>query len=217
MKEDSIIKINIYETKNIKTMKNHIKKHSNRMVQKIKNTRRKIKLEFILFLFAAFLILILSYSFFPQIKWVIRFTIETYGFIAVFFISYISDIIMQPIAPDLPIIIGIFFGLNPIFVTLSAIIASALATITGYYLGSRFGAKGFKKFYGDKKYKQIRKTYSKYRFVIPLAAISPIPYVPVCWISGMFNMNKIKFFLYAMIPRSLRLIIIAFAAYALFN
>ena len=198
-------------------MKRQISKYSEKIAQNIKNKRRGIKLKFFLFLFIVSLILILSFSFYPQIKGFIQSSIEVYGFLAVFLIAYMSDILMQPIAPDIPIAIGIFFGLNPIFVTLSAIIASALATITGYYLGSRFGAKGFKKFYGDKKYQKIRKTYSKYRFVIPLAAISPIPYVPVCWISGMFNMNKIKFFLYAMIPRSLRLIIIAFAAYALFN
>lgn len=195
-------------------MKKDIRKQSKIIIQKIK---QKIKLKFFLFLLSIFLILGLSYLFYPQIKNIIRLTIETYGFLAVFVISYISDIIMQPIAPDLPIAIGIFFGLNPILVTLSAIIASVLATITGYYLGSRFGANGFKKFYGDKKYKKIRKTYSKYRFVIPLAAIAPIPYVPVCWISGMFNMDKIKFFLYAMIPRSLRLMIVAFSAYVLFN
>ena len=198
-------------------MKKQIRKYSEKIAQNIKNKRKKIKLEFILFLITLFIILILSYLFYPDIKEIIRFTIETYGFIAIFFISYISDIIMQPIAPDLPIAIGIFFGLDPIIVTLSAIIASALATITGYYLGIRFGVNGFKKFYGNKKYKEVRKKYSKYRFVIPIAAISPIPYVPVCWISGMLKMDKIKFFLYAMIPRSLRLIVIAFAAYALFN
>ena len=198
-------------------MKRHIKEHSKIIIQKIRETKKKVKLRFFLFLFIVALIMILSFFFYPQIKEFIRFTIETYGFIAVFVISYISDIIMQPTAPDIPIAIGIFFGLNPIFVTLAAIIASALATITGYYLGLRFGANGFKKFYGNKKYKKIRKTYLKYRLIIPLAAISPIPYVPVCWISGMLKMERIKFFLYAMIPRSLRLIIIAFAAYVLFN
>ena len=118
-------------------MKKQIRKYSEEIVQKVKETRRKIKLKFILFLSAIFIILILSYLFYPHIKEIIRFTIETYGFIAVFFISYISDILMQPIAPDLPIAIGIFFGLDPIIITLSAIIASALATITGYYLGSK--------------------------------------------------------------------------------
>ena len=198
-------------------MKRHIKKHSNLIVQKIKETRKEIKFRFFLFLIVVFFILILSFSFYPQIKGFIQSSIEVYGFLAVFLIAYMSDILMQPIAPDIPIAIGIFFGLNPIFVTLSTIISSALATMTGYYLGLRFGASGFKRFYGNKKYKKIRETYSKYRFIIPIAAISPIPYVPVCWISGILKMNKMKFFLYAMIPRSLRLMIVAFSAYVIFN
>ena len=197
-------------------MKRHIKNHSKAIVQKIKKTKKKIKLSFLLFLFAILLILALTYLLYPHIREFIQSSIEVYGFFAIFIISYLSDIIMQPVAPDLPIILGIFFGLDPILVTLMAIFASFLATITGYYLGVWLGASGFLIFYGEKKYRKVKKMYLKYRLIIPLAAVSPVPYVPVCWISGMFRMNVIRFFLYAMIPRSFRLIIIALFAYALF-
>ena len=125
-------------------MKRHIKKHSKIIIQKVRETKKKVKLKFFLFLFIVSLIIILSFFFYPQIKEFIQSSIEVYGFLAVFLIAYMSDILMQPIAPDIPIAIGIFFGLNPIFVTLSAIIASALATITGYYLGIRFGVMDLK-------------------------------------------------------------------------
>ncbi|MBW2985538.1 VTT domain-containing protein [Candidatus Woesearchaeota archaeon] len=197
-------------------MQENIKKHGKEIVKKIKDVKKKIKLRFFLFLGVIFLILALTYLFYPQIKGVIQSSIEVYGFIAVFIIALLSDILMQPIAPDFPMVSGIFFGLDPILITLTAIIASALSTMMGYYLGLKFGSGGFKKFYGEKRYKKIREIYLKYRFVIPIAAISPVPYVPVCWISGILKMNKIKFFLYAMIPRSLRLMIVAFSTYALF-
>ena len=198
-------------------MQENIKKHGKEIVKKIKDVKKKIKLRFFLFLGIIFLILALTYLFYPQIKGVIQSSIEVYGFIAVFIIALLSDILMQPIAPDFPMVSGIFFGLDPILITLTAIIASALSTMMGYYLGLKFGSGGFKKFYGEKRYKKIREIYLKYRFVIPIAAISPVPYVPVCWISGILKMNKIKFFLYAMIPRSLRLMIVAFSAYVIFN
>ena len=197
-------------------MQENIKKQGKEIVKKIKDVKKKIKLRFFLFLGIIFLILALTYLFYPQIKGVIQSSIEVYGFIAVFIIALLSDILMQPIAPDFPMVSGIFFGLDPILITLTAIIASALSTMMGYYLGLKFGSGGFKKFYGEKRYKKIREIYLKYRFVIPIAAISPVPYVPVCWISGILKMNKIKFFLYAMIPRSLRLMIVAFSTYALF-
>ena len=50
---------------------------------------------------------------------------------------------MQPIAPDLPIFIGIMLLLNPISVVVIAIAASSLAKVTGYYLGLKFGSHGF--------------------------------------------------------------------------
>ena len=166
-------------------------------------------------LFVLLIAVIILYSFYhsESLKEFVKQSVESYGYLAVFTVSYLSDIIMQPIAPDLPIFMGIVLSLNPISVVLIAIVASFLATVTGYYLGLRLGSEGFIMFYGEEKYSSIRKKYDKYKFIIPLAAISPIPYVPVCWISGMLKMNKFQFFCYALVPRSIRLIIVGVVSY----
>ncbi|HLC81990.1 MAG TPA: hypothetical protein VJH68_05020 [Candidatus Nanoarchaeia archaeon] len=48
--------------------------------------------------------------------------------------------------------------------------------------------------------------------MVPIAAFTPVPYVPVCWIAGMLKMEKLKYFLYAMFPRSVRLGLVALFA-----
>ena len=63
------------------------------------------------------------------------------------------------------------------------------------------------------KYKKIKNRYLKYSFIVPIAALTPVPYVPICWISGIFKMNKFKFLIYAMIPRTIRLGLIALFAF----
>jgi len=166
-------------------------------------------------LFFLFITGIVIYSFYhsEDLKNFVKQFVESYGYMAVFIISYLSDIVMQPIAPDLPIFIGIMLSLNPISVVVIAIVASFLATVTGYYLGLKFGSQGFVRFYGQEKYSSIRNKYDKYKFIIPLAAISPIPYVPICWISGILRMDKYKFIIYSILPRSVRLIVVGAISY----
>ena len=139
--------------------------------------------------------------------------IVRYGLIGVFLIAFFSDMLMQPIGPDVPLFTGIAFGLHPMQVLGLVLLASYLATILGYYLGRKFGTNGFSKIYGEKKYLKLKARYKKYSLIVPFAALTPVPYVPICWISGIFKMNKIRFFLYALIPRTIRLSLVALFAF----
>ena len=165
------------------------------------------------FLFFISIIFLLVLVFLPRVENQVQSFIISYGLIAVFLIAFLADLLMQPIGPDVPLYIGVVFGLHPIQVLAIVLFASSLATVLGYYLGIKFGTEGFCKFYGEKKYKKIKSRYLKYSFIVPIAAISPVPYVPICWISGIFRMNKVKFFLYALIPRTIRLSLVALFAF----
>ncbi len=193
-------------------MKNHL-------AEKIKNAniieraRQGIKKRFFSFLFFVSLIFILVLIFLPRVESNVQSFIVSYGLVAVFLISLLADMLMQPIGPDVPLFIGIILGFNPIQMLAIVLVASYLATIVSYNLGMRFGAEGFRKLYGDKKYLKTKSRYEKYALIVPIAALTPIPYVPVCWISGIFRMNKVKFFLYALIPRTIRLSLVALFAF----
>ena len=195
-----------YSRSKLRKKYNHSKQDLKEKYNRSKDRlREKLKVKFVLFSLCVlfFFFFVATYS--SEVKEALDGLILAYGLIAVFLIAFLSDAIMQPIGPDVPILTGILLGLNPILVFLVALAASGLATIVGYYVGRKYGAKGFRRFYGKERYKKLIKTYNKYHFIVPIAAITPIPYVPVCWISGIMKMHKIKFLLYSIGSRGVRL------------
>ena len=128
--------------------------------------KKEIKNRFLVFLLFVIFIVVVSYYNSASLKLFVSAFVLTYGYLAVFVVSYLSDIIMQPVAPDLPIVIGISLSLDPFIVVFFAVIATILATITGYYLGLKYGSAGFRRVYGDKKYKHLKKKYNQYRYFI---------------------------------------------------
>ena len=185
------------------------RKLKEKLVHSRHKLREKLKIKFVLFTLFVLVFFFFVATYVDQIQGVLDGFILAYGLIAVFVIAFLSDAVMQPIGPDIPILTGILLGLNPILVFLVALAASGLATVVGYYIGRKYGAHGFRKFYGKEKYKKLVKTYHKYHFIVPIAAFTPIPYVPICWISGIMKMHKIKFFIFAVGSRGLRLFLVA--------
>lgn len=145
--------------------------------------------------------------FFPTFKVEILSFVETYGYLAIFISSFLMDLIVQPFAPDVPLIGGILSGLNVYFVLLCVLLASYIASLLGYFIGLVYGEAGIEKVYGKKKYEKWKIKHNKYGKIILLAAaLTPVPYVPFCWISGIFRMRKLDFVVYALLARTVRFI-----------
>lgn len=193
-------------------LKDKIKNSEERIKDKI---RERLKVKFAVFLFVIVLIFFGVLLFAAKLNDLLQGAILIYGLLAVFIIAFLSDMLMQPIGPDVPLVLGILAGMGLIEVTAAAILASSLATILGYYLGLKLGAEGFKKFYGEKRYRKLIKRYNKYNLIVPIAALTPVPYVPVCWLSGIFKMNLKRFLSFALISRAIRLIIVGVVFYLL--
>lgn len=136
--------------------------------------------------------------------------VGSYGYVAIFASSFILDMVMQPLAPDLPIAVGIVGNLNPWMVLIFALFGSYAASILGYYLGEKYGEAGFKKWYGEAKFdKLVKKYYARTKWIVAIGALTPVPYVPVCWIAGIFKMEKRHFYIYALVTRTIRLSLVA--------
>lgn len=137
--------------------------------------------------------------------------VKGYTYAAILVVALLADMIMQPVGPDIPLVAGILIGLNPFIALVFASAGSLAATVLGYYLGAAYGEAGFMRFYGFAKYDRWRRLYLKYgRLVVMVAALTPLPYVPVCWLSGIFRMNKAEFIVFSMGSRILRLAGVAF-------
>ncbi len=134
-----------------------------------------------------------------------------YGCLTLFVAAFIADLLMQPIGPDVPIIVGLSVGLDSLSVVIVVILGSILASFVGYYLGVVWGSYGFRKLYGEKRYHSLEKKYKKRgRLGLLISALTPVPYVPFCWIAGIFEMKRRVFLKFGIIPRILRIVGVAY-------
>jgi len=181
--------------------------------------QKKIAKRIGIIIIATFLIVFtLVIVYYPMLEGQVAFLAQKYGPLGIFVTSLIADMFMQPIGPDIPLIGGIIGGINKYFSLLAATMGSIIASLIGYTLGYFYGEYGFKKIYGEKRFKKWEQTYSKWGPIgVSIAAISPVPYVPFCWISGIFRLQLWKFIIFAFIPRIARFYVIMLIASAAFG
>ncbi len=167
---------------------------------------------FILMVFLSLIILV----FYSNIESGIFTFISSYSYFAIFIISFLLDLLMQPLGPDIVIVGGIFLKFNAMAVILYAVSGSVIASFIGYYIGRAYGRFGFKRRYYRKQYGIAKRLYARYgKLGLSIAAITPLPYVPLCWIAGIFKMKKIDFILFGILPRTARFTAIAYFAHLL--
>ena len=160
------------------------------------------------FLIIFIVIFILSIIYQENLKSLISKEILIYGLIMIFFISFLLDFIPQYITPHLLIIESKILGF-PTTLTFSLIITGAiLGSLVGFEIGKKYGIKIIKRVYKNSNYLKLQKRIKKYgKWVIALAAISPIPYVPI--IFGSLGVKRKIFIKYGILMRLLGLVIFA--------
>ncbi len=178
------------------------------------NGIKYVQYAFLAFIIVLSLLVIFNYS---AIQGELVSYIIFYGYFAIFIFSLISDMVPQPVGPELPIIAGILLGFNAVYVVIIACIGSMIASTLDYLFGKSIGARGFKKIYGKKKYTHWKKKFRKYsKITLVLGAWTPAPYEITCWAAGTFGMKKLDFFLYGIISRTLQLSTIAYITKSFF-
>lgn len=161
-------------------------------------------------IFVILLALLISFNV-GLVKIIIEKNISTYGYFAVFIFSFLTDIIMQPIGPELPGGFALILGLEFYQVFLFTLIGSYVGSLTSYFVGKKFLYSDLKKICKKKSRKKHCKFFRKHgKFALLIASISPVPYVLFCWLSGAFNLKLFDFILYGLVPRTFRIFIILF-------
>ena len=135
--------------------------------------------------------------------------IQIYGVPALFLISAFLDLIPQYISPIVALVTAIASGINVYYATIATILGSTIGATIGYTIGKKYlhnaiGILSSKK--SSKKLTELTNDYGK--IIIPLAAVSPIPYLPVA--IGAMQFSKRNFIIYGLIPRALSLAIYAY-------
>jgi len=135
--------------------------------------------------------------------------IQDYGIPALFIISIFLDLIPQYISPVVALATAIIANINIYYATIAIILGSAIGSIVGYTIGKKYLHNAVDLLGSKKSTNKIIELTNNYgKIIIPLAAVSPIPYLPV--LIGAMQFSKRNFIIYGLIPRALSLAIYAY-------
>jgi membrane protein YqaA with SNARE-associated domain len=148
------------------------------------------KIELVLFWILVLALAIWVFFNFDFAKNKIEEFILLFGYPAVLVLSMITEILEQPIGPEVPSILAILFGLSHLVVILLAMLGSVVGSLISFYVGRRFFTARLAELCSAKKHLDLCKLFHKYgRLELVLAAITPLPYVSSCWLAGAFKMQ----------------------------
>jgi membrane protein YqaA with SNARE-associated domain len=137
--------------------------------------------------------------------------IQTYGIPSLFILSFFLDLIPQVISPIVTLAAGILAGINIYYAIAATILGSTMGSILGFALGKKYMCKAVYLTIAKPTRKKVAQLANKYgKIIVLLAAISPLPYLPV--LLGAMNLTKKNFLIYGLIPRATGIIIYAYLA-----
>ena len=131
--------------------------------------------------------------------------IYNYGAFALFPISIFLELVPQIISPIVTLITGIIAGVNVHYAILATVLGSIIGSFIGFVLGKKYMFDAVDVLASEKSIKRLTYLTNKYgKVIVPIAAISPLPYLPV--FLGAMNLSKKNFIIYGMIPRILGIV-----------
>lgn len=144
-----------------------------------------------------------------QIKVFARNAVENFGLPALLLLTWLSDVIIQPIPADVFVFGSTFGGGNLLAVALVAGNASAVGGMTGFFLGRWFGPWRFRQVFGRQLLRRGRNLFKNYgALAVFVSGVTPIPYSACCWVAGIYNMSAVHLFFASVVSRTLRYIFI---------
>lgn len=159
------------------------------------------------------LIFIAVLLFAVYVKQIIGSFVLEYGFIGIFIVSILTDLLVQPIGPDVPLILGVVTRLNPWIVLLMVLLGSYIALVIAYYLGKTLGAAGIERIIGKKSFASLKKYETGSKWFMFVSALTPIPYIP--YLAGLWRFSLVDTVMFVAVPRTLRFVIVLVLAYYL--
>lgn len=135
--------------------------------------------------------------------------VHNYGIPSLFVFSLILDLVPQVISPVVILGAGVLAGVNTYFAIIITILGSTIGSVLGFILGKKYMYTAVDLLTSRNATKKLTYLTNKYgKVIVPLAAISPLPYLPV--LLGAMNFSKKNFIVYGLIPRALSFIIFGY-------
>lgn len=151
------------------------------------------------------ILFILSFVFKSQMKEFVTKELVIYGFITMGVLSFLFELLPQYITPHLLLIQASILELPMLKSLVVVIVCSLLGSALGFEIGKHYGKKIIRKIY-EKKFFSIERGIKKHeRWILAVAAVSPIPYIPL--IFGSIGVTRMNFIIYGLIIRAIGLVV----------
>lgn len=157
---------------------------------------------------AAFLYTVLFYE---DLKSQMEHEIQLYGAIGCALGGFLVDTIGGPLGPEVPVIGGLLAGIKVQTVLYMVSLGSTVASLLVYWIGYAFGTFGAREFISDEKFDHWKRLFIRHRRItLVLGALTPVPYVTVCALAGIFKVRLWEFLIFSIAARLLRVALVAY-------
>ena len=130
--------------------------------------------------------------------------IIAYGIPGVIISSALLDLIPQFISPFIILATIIVAGVNPLLAIFLVILGSTIGATIGFSLGKKYMFQVVYCLVKPRTINKMTNLMNRYgKWAVSLAAISPLPYLPI--LIGALNFSKRNFLLYGLLPRAIGL------------
>ena len=170
--------------------------------------KRKI-IRIIGYLLLAIILALFAYTllFYKEIRTELQQEIQTYGPIGLIIAGFIVDTVGGPLGTEVPVIGGLLTGIKLPTVLYMTALGSMIASLLVYTIGYVFGEYGALHYTTREKYDRWRRVFIRHRRItMSLGALTPVPYVTVCLISGVFRVKLWEFMVFTIGARFIRII-----------
>jgi uncharacterized membrane protein YdjX (TVP38/TMEM64 family) len=182
-------------------------------MSKAEIAKSRVQIKVLTVLLTAISILLILYTLFNLQTLQNEFSaqVDYYGIPGLVVLSFFLELIPQLVSPIAILIAGVFAGVNVHLAILATIFGSTFGSILGFYLGKKYVCKALNVMANRRAISKITNLTNDYgKIIIPIAAVSPLPYMPVVF--GSMNFSKKNFLFYALIPRIIGLVFYGYLA-----
>jgi len=150
-----------------------------------------------LMVIASFLLMVvLRFTLKDLIEGTARDVAEHLSYPGMFLVTMAMDTLIDPFTPDIVLFLALSGDYDPFLSVLFISLGSIIGGHIGYQIGRSLGHTRFVRRVVGSYMGRGRLLFSRYGlYAVILAAFTPIPFSTVCWIAGMFEMDRKLFFI----------------------
>ncbi|MCU0642172.1 MAG: VTT domain-containing protein [archaeon] len=133
--------------------------------------------------------------------------LAAYGFVGLFALVFVLELIPQYFSPFMVSISALLFGLDPFAVCLVSVVASSVSSLTAFRIGRKLSTRFVEDIVNGGKKKEKNNSHNLTgriingwgRWIVLATALTPLPYFSMLF--GAMRMKPDNFYLFGMVPR----------------